>query len=85
MNDAERAVILAKAARAGLRPGVYLREAGRGARLGRKVNDAAYHALSRIGNNINQLAHWANIHRCLPEASELAAALAEVFSLRSQL
>ena len=64
---------------------VYLREAGLGARLSRKVNDAAYHAFSRIGNNVNQLAHIANATGELPDEVRLRAVLAEVLSLRSLL
>ena len=85
LNDQELARLTEKATRAGLRPSVYLREAGLEARLSTKVNDAAYHAFSRIGNNLNQLAHWANTHERLPEASALRSVLAEVLSLRSRL
>ena len=85
LNDEELATITEKAMRAGMRPSVYLRDAGLEARLSTKVNDAAYHAFSRIGNNLNQLAHWANTYQRLPEESKLRSVLAEVLSLRSLL
>ncbi len=85
LSDEELATVTEKAARAGLRTSVYLREARLGARLSRKVNDAAYHAFSRIGNNVNQLAHIANATGELPEEVRLRGVLAEVLSLRSLL
>ena len=85
LNDDELATVTEKAARAGLRTSVYLREAGLEARLSTKVNDAAYHAFSRIGNNVNQLAHIANATGELADEVRLRAVLAEVLSLRSLL
>ncbi len=49
--------ITKKAMRAGLRSRVHLRDAGLEAPLSTKVNNAAYHAFSCIGNNLNQFAH----------------------------
>ena len=85
LSEAEREVIAAKAEATGLRPAVYLRGAGLGARLSARVNDRAYHQLSRIGVNVNQLARATNRTGHLPELEVLYAILAEVRELRDRI
>lgn len=85
VNAAERAVIKARAAAAGLSAGVYLRQAGVGARLSSRINDRVYHQLSRIGVNVNQLARVANATGRLPERDTLEAILAQVLALRDEV
>ena len=85
LSEAEREVIAAKAEAAGLRPAVYLRAVGLGARLSSRVNDHAYHQLSRIGVNVNQMARVANAAGRLPELGVLEALLAQVREIRDQI
>ena len=85
LNDAEREIIEAKAEAAGLSVGVYLRQAGVGARLSSRVNDRVYHGLSRIGVNVNQMARVANATGRLPELEKLQALLAQILELRKQM
>ena len=85
LNEAEREAIMAKAEAVGLRPAAYLRQAGLGARLSARVNDRAYHQLSRIGVNLNQVARVANAAGLLPELDVLRVILAEVREIRDQI
>ena len=85
LNEAEREAIAAKADAVGLRPATYLRQAGLGARLSTRVNERAYHQLSRIGVNVNQVARVANAAGRLPELGVLQAILAEVREIRGQI
>lgn len=85
VNDAERALIEAKAEATGLSVGVYLRQAGVGARLSSRVNDRVYHQLSRIGVNVNQMARVANATGRLPELEKLQALLAQILEMRGQM
>ena len=85
LNEAEREAIAAKADAVGLRPAAYLRQAGLGARLSARVNERAYHQLSRIGVNVNQVARVANQAGRLPELGVLQALLAEVIEIRGQI
>ena len=85
LSEAEREAVAAKAEAAGLSPAAYLRQAGLGARLSSRVNDRAYHQLSRIGVNVNQMARVANQTGRLPELDVLRAILAEVREIRDQI
>ena len=85
LNEAEREAIAAKAEAVGLRPAAYLRQAGLGARLSARVNERAYHQLSRIGVNLNQVARVANRAGRLPELGVLQALLAEVREIRDEI
>ena len=85
INASERCVIEEKAEAAGLSLALYLREAGLGARLSSRINDKAYHQLSRIGVNVNQMARVANATGRLPEVERLEAILAQVLEIRKQL
>ena len=82
LTEAERKTIAAKAEEAGLSLAAYLRQAGLGARLSAHVNGRAYHQLSRIGVNLNQVARVANAAGRLPELKVLRAILAEVREIR---
>ena len=85
LNDGERSVIEAKAERAGLPVAAYLRAAGAGQRLDRRVNDRVYHQLARIGVNVNQMAHVANASGRLPELGRLRALAEELSAMRRGL
>ena len=85
VNEAERAIIEAKAEAAGLSVGIYLRQAGVGARLSSRVNDRVYHQLSRLGVNVNQMARVANATGRLPELEKLQALLAQILEMREQM
>ena len=85
LNEAEREAIAAKAEAVGLRPAAYLRQAGLGARLSARVNERAYHQLSRIGVNLNQVARVANRAGRLPELGVLQSLLAEVREIREEI
>ena len=85
VNAAERAIIEAKAEAVGLSVGVYLRQAGVGARLSSRVNDRVYHQLSRIGVNVNQMARVANTTGRLPELEKLQTLLAQILEMREQV
>jgi hypothetical protein len=63
LTAAERAALEARAASAGLRPAVYLRQAALAgaATVDRRMDLTRLHVeLRRIGNNLNQIAHAAN-------------------------
>ena len=85
VNEAERQVIEAKAEATGLSVGVYLRQAGTGARLSSRASDRLYHELSRIGVNVNQMARMANATGQLPELEKLQVLLAQILELREQV
>ena len=85
LSEAERKAVAAKAEAAGLSPAAYLRRTGLGARLSARVNDQAYHQLSRLGVNVNQMARVANRTGHLPELDALRAILAEVLEIREGL
>ena len=68
-----------------LPPSVYVRRTSLGCRLSRRINGRAIHQLSRIGNNLNQMARVANttgwidevrLHRVLDELTEALEKLA---------
>lgn len=78
----EWAAVEARAKSCGLLPAAYLRTVALGTiprqQPGVVEREAVYH-LVRIGNNLNQLARWANTERQLPPAAhDLAVALDEV-------
>ena len=85
VNEAERAIIEARAEVVGLSVSVYLRQAGVGAKLSARVNDRVYHGLSHLGVNINQMARVANATGRLPELEKLQAILAQILEMREQV
>ena len=80
----ELALIRTKAADAGWSVSRFVRETSLGAEVKQRrqhpLADIIYH-LSRIGNNINQLAAVANLEARLSREQELDAALAEVLAV----
>ena len=81
LTAAERALLDARAASAGLRPAVYLRQAALAgaAAVDRRVDLARLHVeLRRIGNNLNQIAHAANSALVVDEYPAARAAVASV-------
>ncbi len=85
LNERERALVEAKAVRAGLPVAAYLRAAGAGRRLDRRINDRVYHQLARIGVNVNQMARVANASGRLPELERLRALSEELLEMRRRL
>jgi len=87
LSDEERAALVRHAAEAGVDPTVYLRNialSGGTARRGRQRHrDEMVTALSRIGNNLNQLARRSNLHGSLIDTDEahLAELVAELREL----
>ena len=75
LTKAEVALLRQRAGDAGLRPAVYCRKAAMGARLPSRVNRTAHRELSRIGNNLNQLAYHANATGRVAEWHELKSVL----------
>lgn len=74
----EWATIVARAADCGTPPARYVREAALGEtpRVRRpQANAELLRHLARIGNNLNQLIHLANVHNELPSESRLNAVL----------
>lgn len=47
-------------------------------RTGRKADPALLAALGRVGNNLNQVAKWANTYKTDAEASQVLAALVSI-------
>jgi Bacterial mobilisation protein (MobC) len=81
LTAAERASLEARAASAGLRPAVYLRQASLAGAVtvDRQVDLARLHVeLRRIGNNLNQVAHAANSALAGDEYPAVRVAVASV-------
>ena len=85
LNERERALVEAKAVRAGLPVAAYLRAAGAGRRLDRRINDRVYHQLARIGVNVNQMARVANASGRLPELERLRTLSEDLLEMRRRL
>jgi hypothetical protein len=83
-NDAEQEAIECRAASAGLKPSVYLRQAGVGAKLGVRHANQVYHRLSRISLTVKELAGAAGADGRPDEQVALEALLAEVLRLRNE-
>jgi hypothetical protein len=84
----ELTTIRAKAAETGWSVSRFVRETSLGTQVKQRrqhpLADVIYH-LSRIGNNINQLAAVANLEARLTREQELDAALAEVLAVVRKL
>ncbi|MGH7107042.1 MAG: MobC family plasmid mobilization relaxosome protein [Acetobacteraceae bacterium] len=81
LTAAERALLDERAALAGLRPAVYLRQAALAgaAAVDRRVDLMRLHVeLRRIGNNLNQIAHAANSALAGDEYPAVRAAVASI-------
>ena len=81
LTATERALLDARAASAGLRPAVYLRQAALAgaAAVDRRADLTRLHVeLRRIGNNLNQLAHAANSALAGDEYPAVRVAVASV-------
>lgn len=50
-------------------------------RMGRKADPALLAVLGRVGNNLNQIARWANTHTDAAEARQVIAALVAIESI----
>lgn len=88
LTASERALLDARAASAGVRPAVYLRQAALvgAAAVDRRVDLARLHVeLRRIGNNLNQVAHAANSALAGDEHPAVRAAVASVESALVEL
>ncbi|MFZ0552201.1 MAG: plasmid mobilization relaxosome protein MobC, partial [Steroidobacteraceae bacterium] len=88
LTAAERASLDARAASAGLRPAVYLRQAALAgaASVDQRVDLSRLHVeLRRIGNNLNQLAHAANSALAGDEYPAVRAAVASVDGILVEL
>ena len=77
VTPAEHAAWRAKAAAAGVSPSALLREAMARTRTAaaRSVESERTRQIARIGNNLNQLARWANPHASTAEAVSVIAHL----------
>ncbi len=79
VTPAEHAAWREKAAAAGVSPSALLREAMARTRTwtasARAVERERTHQIARIGNNLNQLARWANTHASTAEAVSVIAHL----------
>ena len=79
VTPAERAAWREKAAAAGVSPSALLREAMARTRTwtasARAVERERTRQIARIGNNLNQLARWANTHTSAAEAVSVIAQL----------
>jgi len=93
-DDAEYAAIEAAAARAELAIGPYLRSLATGSPGPRSKHKPATERrglaqvlgyLGRLGSNVNQLAHVANMKGDLPARQELAGIAADVRTMRDTL
>ena len=75
VTPAKHAVWREKAAAAGVSPSELLREAMARTRTwtasARAVERERTRQIARVGNNLNQLAHWVNTHRTAAEAVEV--------------
>ena len=83
-NDAEREAIETRAASAGLKPSVYLRQAGVGAKLGVRHANHTYHRLSRIGLTVKELAEASGADGRPDDQAVLEALLGKVLQLREE-
>ena len=79
VTPAEHALWREKAAAAGVSPSELLREAMARTRTwtasARAVERERTHQIARVGNNLNQLARWANTHASATEAVAVVAHL----------
>ena len=86
VTPAEHAAWRDKAAAAGVSPSALLREAMARTRTwtapARAVEAERTRQIARIGNNLNQLARWANTHRT---AAEAVAVIAHLVSFERSL
>ncbi len=80
VTPAEHATWRAKAAAAGVSPSALLREAMARTRTAsaRSVERERTCQIARIGNNLNQIARWANTHKGAAEAVEIVARLVAI-------
>ena len=78
LTEEELSALRRRAEGAGLRLAVYCRQALLGVRLSSRVNKTALRQLSRIGNNLNQLAYHANATGRLGEWHDLRSVLDEI-------
>lgn len=88
LTAAERVLLDERAALAGLRPAVYLRQAALAgaAAVDRRVDLTRLHVeLRRIGNNLNQIAHAANSALAGDEYPVVRAAVGSVESALAEL
>ena len=86
MNDQEYQHLKAQAAKAGLGIDPFIRSLAAGVQLRPRPPDtyaALLRELSAIGNNINQIAYWANAQRSISEKDirEAAALVREAWRL----
>lgn len=84
VNEAEHEAVESRAAKAGLKPAVYLRQAGVGAKLGVAHSQHVYHRLSRIGLKVKQLAGAAEETGRTEDKETLDALLQDVLQLRDE-
>lgn len=84
-NDTEADAIEAAAAANSLKPSVYLRQAGTGARLSKRRDEILFHRISRIGVRLQQLARSAGDAGRIEEQEALEALLQEVLEVRADL
>lgn len=84
VNEEEHEAVESRAAKAGLKPAVYLRQAGVGAKLGVAHSQHVYHRLSRIGLKVKQLASAAEEAGRTEDNETLDAILQDVLQLRDE-
>lgn len=86
VTPAEHAAWREKAAATGVSPSALLREAMARTRTwtapALAIESERIRQIARIGNNLNQLAHWANTHRT---AAEAVTVIAHVVSFERSL
>ena len=84
-TKAEASSVQQRASAAGLRPAVYCRSVVLRVRLSSRVTKTALHQLSRIGNNLNQLAYHANASGRVAEWHELMSVLRAIRAKMDEL
>ncbi len=86
VTPAEHAAWREKAAAAGVSPSELLREAMARTRTwtasARAVERERTRQIARVGNNLNQLAHWVNTHK---KAAEVVSVIAHLVSFERAL
>lgn len=76
VTTAEKEVIKAKAAKAGLKTGEYIRRAALGKKVVEKVPNDLRRQISAAGNNLNQLTRLANAGKLTGVSAEMLKELA---------